>query len=111
MVGPPGVIDLELDYGVYEAIVEVGTPEMIDLFIANDSRVIPHLLNSAAKQDRVDVIEHIQVTYPNRVRPLDINRMLKYATLRDQRQIIIHLVQAGAKINRVLLQQWLIWIS
>ena len=100
-VGPPGVIDIDVDYRVYEVAVESRNPDILDLFIANDPRVIPHLLNSAAKQGRVDVIRHISAVAPSRVQSFDVDRMVKYAAMNNHLKAVIYLVGIGGDINNV----------
>ena len=101
LVGPGNSIDLDMDYGVYRAAVSNGSLEVLHLVVSNDRRVVPHLLNSVAKQGRVDVIERIAVLSPGCLDQLTLDRMVFYAVIGNQMCSLEYLLTKGASINQV----------
>ena len=60
------------------------------------------MLDSAAKQGMINVIQHIRTVQPSNVKfPTDLDRMLKYAASRNHLKTVIYLVHLGANINKV----------
>jgi len=101
LVGPEGVIDLDMDHGVYRAVVENGNQRIVDLVVNNDKRVIPHLLNYASKCGKLDLITYILQEYSTMITQLDIDNILRYASIKCYINIIEYSLKLGANINEI----------
>lgn len=80
-------------------VVKRGSRQVLSLFVANDVRVVTHLLNTAAKQENLDVITAITDLSPYPLRKSIYNTMMFYAVCDNHMEVMEYLLSEGADVN------------
>lgn len=97
IIGRNGCIDLRVDYKIFDSIVDSRNVEIIDIFIENDPRTIPHIMNSCVRC--LELLKYIIEKYnPSK---FQVENTIGYAVRANNMDMVKFLVDYGVDLGEV----------